>query len=246
VVLVAHGSRDPRAAAATRALARAVAALRPGLVVLPSYLDHAGPRPGEVLAGLDAAGHADVTLVPLLLTAAFHGRVDVPGAVQAARDAGLRAEVRVTGVLGPQGPGVDDVLLRALTRRLVAAGGPFDAVVLVAAGTRDAAARSAVGRVAVALGATLGVPCTVAYASAARPTAGAAVRRLRASGATRVGVAAYFLAAGVLYDAAMASAREAGAAGCATPLEDLPEVAALVLSRVDAVRRTPGAIVDAL
>jgi len=45
VVLVAHGSRDPRAAAATEALARAVRRARPGWDVRASYLDHAGPRP---------------------------------------------------------------------------------------------------------------------------------------------------------------------------------------------------------
>ncbi|SDX96600.1 Sirohydrochlorin ferrochelatase [Micromonospora pattaloongensis] len=234
IVLVAHGSRDPRAAAATRALVRAVeAAVGPGAVVRASYLDHTLPRPAQVLTALEAAGERRAVLVPLLLTEAFHGRVDIPGAVAAARADGLRMPVAVSDVLGPRiGGTVDGLLLAALRRRLAATGEKFDAVVLAAAGTRDAAARRTVAQAAGELGATLGVPCRAAYASAAPPTAGEAVAALRAGGARRVAVAAYFLAPGLLYEAAMASARDAGAVATAAPLEGAAELARLVLSRV--------------
>ncbi|GFJ89538.1 hypothetical protein Prum_031800 [Phytohabitans rumicis] len=175
LVLVAHGSRDPRAARATRALVRAVAAARPGLDVRASYLDHTLPRPGQVLGALEAAGHDRVTMVPLLLTAAYHGRVDVPEAV---RSAGVRIPVAVADVLSP----VNDLLLAGLRRRLAVAGSGFDGVVLAAAGTRDAAARHTVAEAADALGASLGVPAQVAYASAAAPTGAEAVEALRARG----------------------------------------------------------------
>ncbi len=266
VVLVAHGSRDPRAAAATRALARSVAAARPEWDVHDSYLDHSLPRPVDVLARLAASGHRRAVLVPLLLTAAYHGRVDVPAEVAAARAAGLRLDVDITDVLGPRDGHVDPLLTAGLISRLgeadrgsgnghpadgtgagavvlpdarVAAGHGFDAVVLAAAGTRDSGARGTVGRAAAALSARLDVPCRVAYASAAPPAAGTAVQRLRAAGARRVGVAAYFLAPGLLYDATVASARAAGAAGVAAPLGDAPELVGLVLSRVDAMAVTP-------
>lgn len=270
VVLIAHGSRDPRAAVATRALARAVAAARPGLAVYDSYLDHTAPDPARVLQELATAGHRRATVVPLLLTAAYHGRVDIPGALAAARQAGLRLPVRLSDVLGPVGGRVDAALLAGLRRRLAEAvadpavaaarattggpagegpGGPttdgpasdetaFDAVVLVAAGTRDAVARQTVEQVATALGAALGLPCLAAYASAAPPTAGEAVTRLRAAGARRVAVAAYFLAPGRLYETAMASARGAGAVAFATALEAAPELARLVLARIDAAAIT--------
>src|SRR3712207_1560921 len=81
VVLVAHGSRDRRAAASTEALARAVARAHPEWEVHASYLDHAGPRPLEVLNWLAVSGHDRAVLVPLLLTSAYHGRVDVPAIV---------------------------------------------------------------------------------------------------------------------------------------------------------------------
>jgi sirohydrochlorin ferrochelatase len=223
VVLVAHGSRDPRAAAATSALARAVRRARPDWDVHTSYLDHAGPRPLDVLASL---GERRAVLVPLLLTAAYHGRVDVPAVIEAARP--LAVDVSLAEVLGPVSP----LLLDGLVRRLGDPG--LDAVVLAAAGTRDAAARATVAEAAQALGERLGVPAAVAYASAAPPTAGAAVERLRAFGARRVAVASYFLAPGRLYDVAAESALAAGAVSVAPPLTDAPELVRLITGRVGA------------
>jgi sirohydrochlorin ferrochelatase len=234
VVLVAHGSADPRAAATTRALARAVAAAPPGRQVRPAYLDHAGPRPGPVLAELARTGHSAATVVPLLLTSAYHDRVDLPAVLAEARAGGLRMRVTVTGVLGPAGPVVPAPLLAALCRRLAESRTCYDAVVLAAAGTRDPAARATVAAAAAALGGALGVPCRAGYASAAAPTVAAAVESLRADGGRRVAAAAYFLAPGRLYQAAADSAREAGAVAVAGPLGAAPELAHLVLARIDA------------
>nr|WP_233559071.1 CbiX/SirB N-terminal domain-containing protein [Micromonospora radicis] len=233
VLLVAHGSRDPRAAEATRALARAVSAARPGTPVLASWLDHTEPHPTQALRDLAGAGHTRAILVPLLLTAAFHRRVDIPAAVAAALESGAPMRVRTTEVLGPTADGVDPALLAGLRRRLTEADpGRFDALVLAAAGTRDARARRSVGRVAAALGASLNVPTRVSYASAAPPDAGRAVTRLRAAGARRVAVAAYFLAPGLFHDAVTRAAHAAGAVAVAAPLTDTPALVHLVLHRL--------------
>ena len=253
IVLVAHGSRDPRAARTTEVLARAVAAGQPGAEVRAAYLDHTPPAPNVVLRALAAAGHRGAVLVPLLLTAAYHRRVDLPGAVAAARAEGLRMSVRIADVLGPTDGPVDPLLLAALRRRLAEAvrgssgidgtapdgiapdGTAFDSVVLAAAGTRDPRARDSVAAVATALGAALDVPCLPAYVSAASPTPAEAVRGLRAKGLRRVAVAAYFIAPGRLYEAAAASTRAAGAVAVAAPLADAPEIVRLIQ------RRTAGA-----
>jgi sirohydrochlorin ferrochelatase len=240
VVLVAHGSRDPRAAASTRALARAVAAAGPGLDVRAAYLEHTFPQPRQVLGALQDAGHTAATVVPLLLTAAYHGRIDIPALLDQARADGLRAEISVTDVLGPVDGRVHPALLAGLRRRLATLRVEYDALVLAAAGTRDAAARATVGQVAAALGAALDVPCLPAYASASAPTGGAAVRQLRRDGARRVAVAAYFLAPGRLYETVAASAREAGAVAVAAPLGDAPEIAHLILDRIQEKHRRPG------
>jgi sirohydrochlorin ferrochelatase len=166
MVLVAHGSRDPRAAASTRALVRAVAAARPGLDVRAAYLEHTLPRPDQALDAMAASGHAGATVVPLLLTAAYHGRVDLPAVLAAHADRRARGlAVRVTDVLGPVAGRVPAELLTALRRRLDQLGTAYDAVVLAAAGTRDATARVTVDEAAAALGAALGVPCRAGYAT---------------------------------------------------------------------------------
>lgn len=220
LVLVAHGSADPRAAATTRRLAGAVS-VASGRTVVPAYLDHAGPRPGEALAAL--AGRRPL-VVPLLLTNAYHGKVDLPAVV-----AGHDAEV--TEVLGPVGGVVPAPLLSALARRLRGTGRGYDAVVLAAAGTRDPAALSTVELVGRALGARLGVPCRVGYASGPGPRPGQAVAALAGRGARRVAVSGYFLAPGRLYDAAVRGGLDAGAVCAAAPLGAAPEMVRLVLSR---------------
>lgn len=251
ILLVAHGSADPRAAAATRALARSVAKARArralaavgagspaagAASVRVSFLDHAGPRPGEVLFELAAAGFRSATVVPLLMTSAYHVRVDLPAVLDEARAEGLALQLAVCGALGPVGGRVPQQLVAGLRRRLGETGVEFDAVVLAAAGTRDAAARSTVGLAARVLGARLGVPAMAAYASASGPTAGEAVATLRAAGARRVAVSGYFLAPGRLYDTAIMSARAEGAVAAAGPLTDAPELAELVLDRAAAAR----------
>jgi sirohydrochlorin ferrochelatase len=218
----------------TRALARAITAARPGLDVRPAYLDHAGPGPGHVLAALAGAGHPGAAVVPLLLTTAYHHRVDLPAVLAEARAGGLRLPVAVTGGLGPVRGEVPAPLLAALWRRLAELRTGFDAVLLAAAGTRDPAARASVDAVAAALGELLGVACRAGYASAAAPTVADAVGRLRADGGRRVAAAAYFLAPGRLYAAAAGSARAAGAVAVAAPLGAAPELAQLVLARLDA------------
>jgi sirohydrochlorin ferrochelatase len=244
VTLTAHGSRDPRAARATEALTRAVAARHPGWEVQASYLDHAGPRPREVLASYAEASHRRAVLVPLLLTSAYHGRVDVPGEITAARAEHPGLEVAQAEVLGPVAGGVPGLLLDGLVTRL----GPVsaDALVLAAAGTRDAAARTTVEQAAAALSARLGVPCRVAYASAAPPLSGDVVRDLRREGYERVALVSYFLAPGLLWDSTVASARGAGVSAVSEPLTDVPAIAELVGGRVLEAAARPVVSVAAL
>lgn len=249
VVLAAHGSRDPRSAETMRDLAAAVA-IRRGAPVEAAFLDFNAPAVPVALRAAAAGGDVPV-VVPALLTRAYHSRVDLP---ELLRGTGLAT--RVSAVLGPAEPGEQPspLLVNALIRRLaeltlgsdvdpgaaVAGGcGKADGLVLIAAGTSHAAARSTVESVAAALSERLNVACRVGYASAADPTAAGAVEELRALGATRILAATYFLAAGRLYDAAAASARGAGALGVAAPLGAAPELVELVHDRVTAVTSSP-------
>jgi sirohydrochlorin ferrochelatase len=242
VVLAAHGSRDLRAAVDTAKLVAAVSAARPDRHVRAAYLDFTAPALGAALDGRNGP----TTVVPLLLTPAYHARVDVPAVVAAARDRGV--SVTVAPVLGPadaNDPGLD-LLVRALLRRLEAAAGDgesagdrgrWDGVVLGAAGSRDERALRTVDRVARALGEALDVPCRAGYASGVGEPVDAAVARLAAGGANRIGYAAMFLAAGRLPDRAAAAASAAGADAVASPLVDAPELAELIGIRIAAASR---------
>jgi sirohydrochlorin ferrochelatase len=227
IVLVAHGSRDPRSARTMRELGRRVA-LRWPAGATTAFLDFDAPTVAGALATM--TGGPRPIVVPALLTKAYHGRVDLPGLLS-----GVATPTILSAVLGPAEPGesAHPLLVRALLRRLSELDTPFDAVALIAAGTTDAGARSTVEGVAREMAARLDVECVVGYASASLPTAGEAVGRLRSAGARRIVAASYFLAAGRLYDAAAASARQAGVLGVAEPLGTLSELVELVAARAE-------------
>jgi len=231
IVLVAHGSRDPAAARSTLALRDAVRAAAPGRTVLAAFLDFAGPRLAATLVELAGAA----VVVPLLLTEAYHGRVDVPGEVRRARADGAAA-VHLAPVLGPvdgAGP-VLDLLVSALLVRLRAAlpsESECDGVVLAGAGSRHLAALATVDVVATELGTRLGVPALAGYSSGAGRSVSTAVAELAGQGAQRIALASYFLAQGLLYDRAVEQARAAGVRAVAAPLDVTPQLVEAVLLR---------------
>jgi len=209
-----------------------VAALRPGLSVVAASVDVQKPALPDVVARLAAAGRPCV-VVPLLLAAGYHVRVDVAQAVASAPGLALAARV-----LGP-----DDVLLEVLGQRLAECGlEADDAVVLGAAGSSDPAAVADVERVAAALGRRLGRTVTAGFLSAASPTVADAVAAARRAG-RRVTLATFLLSPGVFADL-MAGA---GADRVSAPLAPHPALAALVLRRYDeALTSTPAVIKQTL
>ncbi|MDT0266314.1 sirohydrochlorin chelatase [Streptomyces sp. DSM 44915] len=240
LLLLAHGSRDPRHAATVRALTARVRAAAPGLPVSFGFLDLALPRAERVLAELSAAGHREVVAVPLLLNRAFHATTDIPALLARQRDRLPGLTVWQSEVLGPH-----PLLTRTLERRLAEAnGGPLTdrsatGVVLASAGTSAPAGRAALERLADGWRAAGGWGAVVsAYASASAPDPAFAVRALRADGLRRVVVAPYVIAPGRLPDRIEAGAREAGADLLAPVLGAAPELARLVLRRY---RATVGA-----
>ena len=204
LVAVAHGSKDPRAAAAISQLlaqARRRAAERdlPGLDIKAAFLDHCAPSLPQVLGALGALdsvdSEAECVVVPLLLTAAYHSKTDIPARLAEARASVPGLAARYAGTLGPH-----PLLLAARWR-----------------------ARGGWRRV---------VP---AYASAAGPAPGEAVRALRATVADGpVVVASYLLAPGHFADKIRDTALAAGAAGVSAVLGDAPEVAAVIMDRYQA------------
>ncbi|MFB7664655.1 sirohydrochlorin chelatase [Kitasatospora sp. NPDC056138] len=234
MLLIAHGSRDPRHAATVDALVRRLRSLRPALEVATAYLDHCAPRIPQVLGRLDGA---PAVAVPLLLNRAFHAKSDVPAAL---REAG--ADLPVADVLGPS-----PLLLDALDRRLAESGLDLGSaavragtgVVLTAAGSSDPAADAATRALAADWQRTRGwAGVEVAYASATGPRVPDAVAALRATGVRQVAVAPYLLAPGLLPDRIASAATDAAADLISPVLGAAPEIARLLLRRYDLAGRT--------
>ncbi|HEY3017127.1 MAG TPA: CbiX/SirB N-terminal domain-containing protein [Nocardioides sp.] len=241
LVALAHGSRDPRSAETIAALVTEVKAMRPDLRIEAAFLDLSRPSFDTVVNRLVRAGHDEIVVVPLLLTEAFHAKVDVPTAIAAAqaRHEGLR--IRATKVLGLETAFLEvlDVRMREALR--AARVRELDALVLAAAGSSDPLANQSVARLARVWGTHHKLPVTAAFASAAPPATGEAVRAFRAQGKRHIAVASLFLAPGFLPDRAAELAVEAGAVAVSEPLGAHPEVARTVLARyaVGAVELVP-------
>ncbi|MFD7550157.1 sirohydrochlorin chelatase [Streptomyces sp. NPDC059816] len=237
LLVIAHGSRDPRHAATVHALVERVRALRPGLRVETGFLDFNVPSVPSVLESLAARGVSEVIAQPLLLTRAFHAKADIPAVLREA-PAGMR--VRQAAVLGPS-----PLLTAALERRLYEAGltpgdKPTTGVVLASAGSTDPEAIAVIAEIAREWRHTGWCAVRPAFASASLPRTADAVRALRAEGVHRIAVAPYVLAPGLLPDRIARGAAEAGAEVLAAVLGPAPEVARVLLQRYDAAVRAPG------
>jgi sirohydrochlorin ferrochelatase len=218
LIAVAHGTREKAGMSLVEGLVDLVRARMPHVPVRLGYLQHGGVG----LADLLAETGPDAVVVPLLLSRGWHASVDV------GRSA-ARVGARVTPPLGP-----DPALAEALGDRLEATGAPCDApVVLVAAGSKAPGAAADVERQSALLARRLGRPVLAAYASAARPDVGNAVRVMSGPDRRPVAVVSYLLAAGAF----QRRLDECPAAWISEPLGAHPAVADLVASRYRAALR---------
>lgn len=241
LVALAHGSRDPRSAQTTQSLVGEVRAMRPDLRIEAAFLDLSRPSFSTVVDKLVRAGYDEIVVVPLLLTEAYHAKVDVPSAIAAAgaRHEGL--EIRASDILGLETVFLDVLDLRLRTALKEARVRELDALVLAGAGSSDPLANQAVARLARLWGSKHKLPTVAAYASATPPATGEAVRAFRAEGRRHVAVGSLFLAPGTLPDRAAELALEAGAVAVSKPLGADSEIARTILARyaVGAVELVP-------
>lgn len=206
LVAASHGTSHPDGQRAVAALVRAVAASSQQIVVRESFVDVQQPDVPQTLRTLEPG--RDAVVVPLLLSAGYHVRVDLAGDARETVD----RRVTIAEALGP-----DPRLTRLLARRLDEAGlGSDDVVVLGAAGSSDPNAVEDCRVAAAGLAALLGRPVTVGFISAATPRLADAVADARSGHAAghRVVIASYLLAPG--YFAGLAQA--AGADLVTSPL----------------------------
>jgi len=246
LVIVGHGTRSAAGveqfvalAERVRARAGAAAGVAGGLIEL------ARPTVGEAvnaLLGGEGAPGRPMVAVPLVLTAAGHGKGDIPASM-------AREQVRHPGLsyrygrpLGPH-PVLQELLAARIDAALAGAvddgaGREGTHVVLVGRGSTDPDANAEVAKVARLLWEGRGYAgVEPAFVSLAEPSVPAALAKVRLLGATRVVVAPYFLFAGVLPDRIV---EQAGAFAAGHPeldvrvaglIGDCDELADLVLER---------------
>ncbi|MEI5035029.1 sirohydrochlorin chelatase [Streptomyces sp. S1A(2023)] len=245
LLVIAHGSRDPRHAATVHALTERVRAKRPGLRVETAYLEFNAPSVPRVLERLAAEGADEIVALPLLLTRAFHAKTDIPSVLREARARLPRLSIRQADVLGPS-PLLNATLGRRLREAGIRPGDlPRTGLVLASAGSTDPEAIAVIAEIARELRHTGWCAVRPAFASASLPTTEEAVRALRADGVRRVAVAPYVIAPGRLPDRIAAGAEAAGADVLADVLGSAPELARLLLDRYDEARVTDRASLSA-
>ena len=200
LLAISHGTASPAGQAAVAALVDGVAVAMPDVHVRLGHVDVQQP---DVAASLGAlAPDEPAVIVPLLLSAGYHVRVDLRE--QSAGHAG----VAISAALGP-----DERLVEVLAARLAALEpAPKDAVVLAVAGSSDDRANEDCRVTARMLSERLGRAVSIGFLAAAEPRLGPAVGAARA-GDRRVVVANYLLAPGYFHDLAVRLAD-----GCRSPV----------------------------
>jgi sirohydrochlorin ferrochelatase len=230
LVLAAHGSPHPAHAASIFELRDAIG--RRGDVHV-GWLDFAEPdlatavgiareSTNDRLTGADLRDRRRglVVVVPLLLAAGFHARVDVPTML-----AGVRRVV-VAPTLGP-----DPLLAAAVARRLADAGTPKDdPIVLAAAGSSDELALAQVEAVADSLRGIRSGRVRTGFLAGDGPDLATVVAEL-AAGEDPVTVATYLLSPGTLADRVAEVSRAAGAVKVTAPIGVAPELVELIRAR---------------
>ena len=149
LVALAHGSRDPRSAATITALVDEVRAMRPDLRIEQAFLELSKPSFTTVVDRLVRPATTRSSSYPLLLTEAYHAKVDVPGAIAAAAARHEGLQIRATLDPRPRAAASSrcstcGCARRSRPRRVR----ELDALVLAAAGSSDPLANQAVARLA--------------------------------------------------------------------------------------------------
>ncbi len=213
LLVIGHGSRDPRAGAELERLVAMVRGLLPGTAVGAGCLELAEPHIDAALDELVAGGATDIVAVPVVLFGAGHLKDDGPAVLGRARRRHPGVRFRLARDLGIH----PAVLAVAEERARSALTGPGQgstgaapageheadeaAVVLVGRGSTDPDACADLVKLARLLEDGRGLGSVVAaFAGMSRPDVDGALERCRRLGARRIAVVPLFLFGGVLVD----------------------------------------------
>ena len=198
LLIVGHGSRDPRGAKEFHELVELVRERNPALPVEGGFIELSRPPIGECVDRISAGGTRDVAAVPLMLLAAGHAKDDIPATLVREKMDHPQMSFQYGRALG-----VRPELLELMEERISAVvpedEKPDTAVLIVGRGSSDPDANSDITKIARLFYEGRKYPLVEsAFISMTPPTVQEGLDRCRRLGATRVVVFSYFLFTGVL------------------------------------------------
>ena len=198
LLVVGHGSRDPRGAQEFHELVALLRARDAGLKVEGGFIELSRPPISECVKRLVGAGAREISAVPLMLLAAGHAKDDIPATLVREKMSHPEVNFHYGRALG-----IRPELLELMDGR-VAAVVPEDerektAVLVVGRGSSDPDANSDLAKIARLFYEGRPYPLVeTAFVSLAPPSVPEALERCERLGARRVVVFSYFLFTGVL------------------------------------------------
>jgi sirohydrochlorin cobaltochelatase len=212
LLIVGHGSRDPRGAREFHELVALVRERDPALAVEGGFIELSRPPISECVERLAGAGARDIAAVPLMLLAAGHAKDDIPATLVREKMSHPDVSFRYGRALG-----IRPELLFLMDERISAAVPEEEkdetAVLVVGRGSSDPDANSDLAKLARLFYEGRPYPrVETAYVSMTPPNVAEGLERCRRLGFRRIAVFSYFLFTGVLEERIRRQSEEFAAA----------------------------------
>jgi sirohydrochlorin cobaltochelatase len=198
LLIVGHGSRDPRGAREFHELVALVRERNPSLTVEGGFIELSRPSISECVSRLVGGGVRRIAAVPLMLLAAGHAKDDIPATL-------VREKTSHPGIDFGYGRalGIRPELLELMDERISAAVPEEEreetAVLVVGRGSSDPDANSDLAKISRLFYEGRPYPTVeTAYVSMTPPNVIEGLERLKKLGARRIAIFSYFLFTGVL------------------------------------------------
>jgi sirohydrochlorin cobaltochelatase len=198
LLIVGHGTRDPRGAQEFHELVALIRARNPGLKVEGGFIELSRPPISECVDRLVGAGSREISAVPLMLLAAGHAKDDIPATLVRERTSHPGLNFHYGRALG-----IRPELLELMGERISAVVSADEkketAVLVTGRGSSDPDANSDLAKIARLFYEGRPYPLVeTAFVSLTPPSVPEALQRCERLGARRVVVFSYFLFTGVL------------------------------------------------
>jgi sirohydrochlorin cobaltochelatase len=198
LLIVGHGSRDPRGAREFHELVALVRERSPALAVEGGFIELSRPPISECVSRLVENGARRIAAVPLMLLAAGHAKDDIPATLVREKMSYPRINFGYGRALG-----IRPELLELMDAKISAVVPEEEreetAILLVGRGSSDPDANSDLAKISRLFYEGRRYPMVeIAYVSMTPPNVSEGLERLKKLGAQRIAVFSYFLFTGVL------------------------------------------------